>query len=299
MRDQNTFSNSEASIAPQTGPYKTLPIIISILVTAVIVGFFVYFIMAQLSNNKQANLEQQVKELEQQINSLENNVLLPEQDQAYHDVKYYFDNIEIFSRNTPLKEIETQVVVIRGRLIEEEHVVQCVKSPCLSPKYFYLQDISDENFKIFIYDVNDVAKQLKLDESYIIKGVLKKNLRMTVPFERCNKDLCKFEISLFQPSEVIKDSTTPSEIEINDKSCNSDSDCVIVATGVSLNSCCTTSNEEAINKQAEIRRNEWYAENCEKAVCAMYDCYKDKLPKPRCVNNLCEIEWVVRLNNVR
>ena len=91
----------------------------------------------------------------------------------------------------------------------------------------------------------------------------------------------------------------PSEIEINDKSCNSDSDCVIVATGVSSNSCCTTCNEEAINKQAEIRRNKWYAENCEKAVCAMYDCYKDKLPKPRCVNNLCEIEWVVRLNNVR
>jgi len=59
MRDQNTFSNSEASIAPQTGPYKTLPIIISILVTAVIVGFVVYFITAKLTNNKQADLEQQ------------------------------------------------------------------------------------------------------------------------------------------------------------------------------------------------------------------------------------------------
>ena len=59
MQDQNTFSHPETPTAPQTRPHKMLPIIVSILVTAVIVGFVVYFITAKLTNNKQADLEQQ------------------------------------------------------------------------------------------------------------------------------------------------------------------------------------------------------------------------------------------------
>lgn len=82
--------------------------------------------------------------------------------------------------------------------------------------------------------------------------------------------------------------------EINDKSCSSDSDCVIVATLDPSNHCCATCGEEAISKQAEMKRNEWYAENCKSAECPVYDCYSEKLAKPRCVNNQCEIEWVER-----
>lgn len=86
--------------------------------------------------------------------------------------------------------------------------------------------------------------------------------------------------------------TTPAGI--NDKNCGSDTDCAIVAPLDPSNTCCETCGAEAINKQAEIKRNERYAENCGGVECPAYDCYSEKLPKPKCVNNQCEIEWIER-----
>jgi len=87
-------------------------------------------------------------------------------------------------------------------------------------------------------------------------------------------------------------SKTPSGII--DKSCSSNDDCVIVAPLDPSNPCCETCSAEAISKQAEIKRSEWHAKNCEGIECPYYDCYSEKLPKPRCINNQCEIQWVER-----
>lgn len=84
-------------------------------------------------------------------------------------------------------------------------------------------------------------------------------------------------------------------VVISDKSCSFDDDCIIVAPfDSSSNNCCETCGAEVISKQAEIKRSEWYAENCSGVACTMYDCYSIKLPKPKCIDNQCEIEWVER-----
>ena len=83
--------------------------------------------------------------------------------------------------------------------------------------------------------------------------------------------------------------------ENNDENCSSDFDCVIAAVLDSVNSCCETCKVKAINKQAKLERAEWYSENCGREVgCPMFDCYTEKLPKPRCANSQCVIEWINR-----
>ena len=121
---------------------------------------------------------------------------------SYHEVKYYFDNLETFDKNMP-SNIETQTF-IKGKLVEEEHQVVCKTGPCPPIKAYYLQDLNEKKYKIYLYN-NELVKKLTVNNIYILKGELRKLLKMTVPFENCDKDLCKYEISLFWPEEIIQE----------------------------------------------------------------------------------------------
>ena len=89
--------------------------------------------------------------------------------------------------------------------------------------------------------------------------------------------------------------------EINDRTCSSNNDCVIVPKLDFQDPCCGTwicGDEDVtiINKQAEIKRSKWLLKVCKGIKCprVIQDCYMEKTPTPKCINNLCEIEWVER-----
>lgn len=84
--------------------------------------------------------------------------------------------------------------------------------------------------------------------------------------------------------------------EIDDRTCSSDDDCVIVAKLDPKNRCCNLCEVEIINKQAKINRDKLWLKNCKDVECPIYDCYMEKLPKAKCISNLCEIEWVERIS---
>jgi len=94
---------------------------------------------------------------------------------AYKDVKYFFDNIDSFNENLSRSGI-SESVFIKGKLVEVEFQVQCIKAPCLPVKHFALQDISSERYKIVIYQVNPLAQKLEVGRIYILKGILKKDV---------------------------------------------------------------------------------------------------------------------------
>ncbi len=119
---------------------------------------------------------------------IENNAL------EIRNVKYFFDNIEQFNENLPRAGISEEVI-IKGKLIEEEVEVLCVTEPCLSVKKFALQDINDENYKITIFETNQILQQLEIGKVYILKGILEKD----VDFGRKI-----VYISNFKPVEVVK-----------------------------------------------------------------------------------------------
>ncbi len=113
---------------------------------------------------------------------------------AYKDVRYFFDNIDSFNENLPRSGI-SELVFIRGKLIEVEFQVQCIKAPCLPVKHFALQDINNESYKIVIYQVNPLAQKLETGRIYIFKGTLKKDVDFGRKIVYINN---------FEPEEVIK-----------------------------------------------------------------------------------------------
>lgn len=85
--------------------------------------------------------------------------------------------------------------------------------------------------------------------------------------------------------------------ELYDKSCSTDSDCVVVNVIHPPEPCCGSCSQEAINKQANAKRGGWRnGKNCsvdEIAKCPFYDCViPKKESEPICVKNQCEIKWV-------
>ena len=82
--------------------------------------------------------------------------------------------------------------------------------------------------------------------------------------------------------------------ETNIMACNSDDDCLIVEELDPKNPCCGTCGSIAISKEAKANRDKWHAENCKGVECPYYDCYDEKLPIPKCINNVCKIKWVER-----
>lgn len=114
---------------------------------------------------------------------------------AYKDVQYFFDNINSFNEDLSRLGI-SESVSIRGKLIEVESQVQCIKAPCYPvKKHFALQDINNESYKIVIYQVNPLAQNLETGRTYILKGILKKDVDF-------GKKMVY--ISNFEPEEVIK-----------------------------------------------------------------------------------------------
>lgn len=98
---------------------------------------------------------------------------------------------------------------------------------------------------------------------------------------------------------IILNYTKHLPIEIKDTSCISDDDCIIVGKLDPQNPCCDLLCEiETISKQGEVKRENWRLENCGGSYfsrCPIDDCaITEKLPKPRCLNNQCKIEWVER-----
>jgi len=85
------------------------------------------------------------------------------------------------------------------------------------------------------------------------------------------------------------------ELQNEERYCQEDNDCVVVAKSEKGNICCLGCDLEAINKLTERERNEWEAINCAEAVCPIYDCYNEKLATPKCKNNRCEISWVEKI----
>lgn len=85
---------------------------------------------------------------------------------------------------------------------------------------------------------------------------------------------------------------------LNDKTCNSDEECVFIAKPDPENPCCFICGEEVVNKQAEKERETWQEENCQGSdvsPCPRYRCaVPEKLPVAQCINNQCVIEWVER-----
>ena len=80
----------------------------------------------------------------------------------------------------------------------------------------------------------------------------------------------------------------------NETACTTDSDCVIAPKRNTNNLCCATCGGEAINNDAQKARNVWWTENCTTEECPVFDCYEEKLPIPRCIDNQCVIEWTAR-----
>lgn len=98
---------------------------------------------------------------------------------------------------------------------------------------------------------------------------------------------------------IISNYTKQLPNEIKDTGCISDDDCVIVGKLDPQNPCCNLLCEvEIISKQAEVKRENWRLENCEGSYifgCPIDKCaVTEKLPKSRCLNNQCKIEWVER-----
>ena len=79
-------------------------------------------------------------------------------------------------------------------------------------------------------------------------------------------------------------------------SCSSDSDCIVISKSDPLNPCCSSDECEAevVNKEEDDRKNAWRLENCSRAKCLLYDCFTPKIPKARCKENSCMIEWKER-----
>src|SRR6267154_2418824 len=93
----------------------------------------------------------------------------------FHEVKYFFDNVEKFSSDIPRSGI-TEKVIVRGRFITYMPPVQCVKAPCPPVRAFGLQDIDDENYRFHLFDGNKLLRRLKVGNVYVLAGLLEKSV---------------------------------------------------------------------------------------------------------------------------
>lgn len=90
------------------------------------------------------------------------------------DVKYYFDNIELFTEKLPRQ--MQQKVLIKGRIVEFDADVVCEQGPCPPVKMTALEDINDKNYNIIIYEGNPLIRELKIGQVYTLQGVLEKGV---------------------------------------------------------------------------------------------------------------------------
>lgn len=85
-----------------------------------------------------------------------------------------------------------------------------------------------------------------------------------------------------------------SELFDSDKGCKADSDCVIVAKQFGDEKCCFGCSKDVFNNKTAIARDEWRKQNCNEdyyMICPVLKCKAERPAVPKCVNNLCEIEW--------
>ena len=111
----------------------------------------------------------------------------------FHDVKYFFDNLETFRSDIPRSGI-TEKVAVRGRVVTYMLPAQCVKGPCPPVRAFFFQDVDDENYRFHIFGGNNLLRRLKIGNVYVLGGLLEKSVdvgRKTV------------FISNFEPSWII------------------------------------------------------------------------------------------------
>lgn len=113
---------------------------------------------------------------------------------GYHDVKYFFDTLEPFSESIPRSGI-TREVVIRGKIIQKEAKVLCIKAPCNPIKVFVFEDINNINYSIGIYETNSLLSKLVIDGVYILKG----ELQIDADF-----GLKTVHINDFKPTEIVR-----------------------------------------------------------------------------------------------
>lgn len=166
---------------------------IAIIGIIIVVGIAGYFVLTQ-----RASSPLQMSTSNPPTSAATTPIQMPETNSetstAYKDVKYFFDNIDSFHENLSRSGI-SESVFIRGRLIEIEFPVQCIKAPCLPVKHFALQDINNESYKIKIYQVNPLAQKLEIGRIYILKGILKKDVDFGRKIVYINN---------FEPEEIIK-----------------------------------------------------------------------------------------------
>ncbi len=65
-------TNSEVVFEPLQKSNKLLPIIITVLATAIVVGMAMYFIMTKMASNRQRDLDGEISKLQQKVNQLTN-----------------------------------------------------------------------------------------------------------------------------------------------------------------------------------------------------------------------------------
>lgn len=80
----------------------------------------------------------------------------------------------------------------------------------------------------------------------------------------------------------------------DEKLCWQDEDCEVAAKPSEGNRCCSTCEEEAINRWANNLRDRWRAENCADVSCPFEDCYQEEISQARCVAGRCDIEKLSR-----
>ena len=90
----------------------------------------------------------------------------------FHDVKYFFDHIEMFSENLP--RTITENIIVKGRLFTFSVQPQCKMAPCPPVLLFGLQDLSDEKYKITMF--GPLLDRLKVGRVYVLSGELNKGI---------------------------------------------------------------------------------------------------------------------------
>ena len=111
----------------------------------------------------------------------------------FHDVKYFFDNLETFRSDIPRSRI-TEKVAVRGRVVTYMLPARCVKGPCPPVRAFFFQDVDDKNYRFHIFGGNNLLRRLKIGNVYVLGGLLEKSVdvgRKTV------------FISNFEPARIV------------------------------------------------------------------------------------------------
>jgi len=127
----------------------------------------------------------------------------------FHDVKYFFDDVETFRSDIPRSGIREKVAV-RGRVVTHMLPVQCVKGPCPPVRGIFFQDVDDESYRFPIFGGNNLLRRLKIGNVYVLGGMLEKSVdagRKTV------------FISNFIPETIIRDNAKTTSNTQNQRAC--------------------------------------------------------------------------------